>query len=105
MAFCNPFGLKVRVCHYPPGTSKWNPIEHRVFPFISANWMGEPLISHEFMLNRIRTTKTKTGLRVRACLIDKKYERKIKISDSQMRRLSLKPYRVHPKWNYSIRPA
>jgi hypothetical protein len=104
-AFCNPLGLKAKICHYPPGTSKWNPIEHRVFPFISANWAGEPLISHEFMLKRIRTTETKTGLRVRACLIDKQYKKKIKISDGQMRQLTLKRYRVHPKWNYSICPA
>lgn len=104
-AFCNRIGLKVRICHFPPGTSKWNPIEHRVFPFISANWAGEPLVSHEFMLKRLRTTKTKTGLRVRACLFDKKYEKGIKISNEQMRTVALKRYRVNPLWNYSIVPA
>ncbi len=105
VGFCDRVGLKVRVCHYPPGASKWNPIEHRVFPFITANWAGEPLVSYETMLKRIRTTKTKAGLKIRACLIAKQYEKGIKVSDEQMRNLSLKPYRVNPSWNYSIAPS
>ena len=105
VAFCNRLGLKVRICHYPPGTSKSNPIEHRVFSFITANWAGEPLVNHEFMLKRIRTTRTNTGLRVRACLIDREYEKGIEISTDQMRQVALKRYRVNPAWNYSISPS
>jgi len=102
VAFCDRVGVRVRVCHYPPGASKWNPIEHRLFSFISANWAGHPLESHECMLKFIRATKTKAGLRVRACLIEKQYQKGIKISDAQMRRVALKRYRVNPDWNYSI---
>jgi hypothetical protein len=104
-AFCDKVGLKVRVCHYPPGASKWNPIEHRLFSFISDNWAGEPLVGYECILKFIRATKTKGGLRVRACLIDRQYEKGIKISDSQMQQISLKRSRLHPKWNYSIAPS
>ena len=104
VAFCDRVGVRVRVCHYPPGASKWNPIEHRLFSFISANWAGHPLESHECMLKFIRTTETKAGLRVRACLIEKQYQKGIKISDAQMRRVALKRYRVNPDWNYSIAP-
>jgi hypothetical protein len=105
VAFCDRVGVKVRVCHYPPGTSKWNPVEHRLFAFISDNWAGHPLVSHECMLKFIRTTKTETGLRVRACLFKKRYQKGIKISDDQMRQVALKRYRVHPDWNYSITPS
>lgn len=103
--FCNRVGLTARVCHYPPGSSKWNPIEHRMFSFISQNWAGEPLETHESVLKYIRTTRTEAGLRMRACLIDKEYEKGIEISDSQMRQISLKRSRLHPKWNYSIAPS
>ncbi|MBW1790540.1 MAG: ISAzo13 family transposase [Deltaproteobacteria bacterium] len=103
-AFCDRVGLKVRVCHYPPGASKWNPIEHLLFSFVSKNWEAEPLVSYERVLKSIRTTKTKTGLRVRACLLDRKYEKGIKISDDQMRKVNLKRYRVNPEWNYTIAP-
>jgi hypothetical protein len=104
-AFCDRVGLKVRVCHYPPGASKWNPIEHRLFSFVSKNWEAEPLINYERVLKTIRTTKTKTGLRVRACIIDKKYETGIKISDDQMQQVNLKRYPVNPEWNYTITPS
>lgn len=105
VAFCDRVGVKIRVCHYPPGTSKWNPVEHRLFSSISGNWQGRPLVSYECMLKFIRTTKTKAGLRVRACLIEKQYEKGIKISNDQMRQVALKRYRVHPDWNYSIAPS
>ena len=105
IALCDRVGVKVRLCHYPPGTSKWNPVEHRLFSFISNNWAGHPLVSYECMLNFIRTTKTKIGLRVRACLIEKRYKKGIKISDDQMRQVALKRYRVNPNWNYSITPS
>lgn len=102
--FCNRFGLTARVCHYPPGSSKWNPIEHRMFSFISSNWAGEPLSSYEKMLKFIRTTKTSSGLRIKAALVEKEYRKGIKVLDSQMAQLSLKRSRVRPDWNYSITP-
>lgn len=105
VAFCDKVGVTAKVCHYPPGTSKWNPIEHRLFSFISDNWAGQPLVSYECVLKFIRTTRTKSGLRVRACLIDRQYEKGIKISDRQMQSVSLKRSRVHPCWNYSIVPS
>ena len=102
---CNRSALRVKVCHYPPGTSKWNPIEHRLFPFVSANWAAQPLVSYEAMLKRIRATRTETGLRVRALLNNKEYQTGIKVSDAQMQQIALTPARVHPQWNYSIAPA
>ncbi len=80
--FCNRFGLRVKVCHFPPGSSKWNFIEHRLFSFISSNWAGHPLKSHETVLKFIRTTRTSSGLRVRACLNRKVYKKGKKISDA-----------------------
>jgi len=103
--FCDRFGIKVRVCHYPPGASKWNPIEHRLFSFISANWAAEPLESYQTMLKYIRTTQTETGLKVRACLNQKKYQNGIRISDAQMHEVRLSRYRVNPEWNYAIVPT
>lgn len=100
----DPFGLTVTVCHYPPGTSKWNPIEHRLFAQISRNWAGEPLTSFELMLNYIRTTTTETGLRVTARLRPGNYPTGIKVSADDMKRLALKPHAVCPQWNYTIRP-
>jgi len=105
VAFCDRVGLKVRVCHYPPGASKWNPIEHRLFSHISANWAARPLVSYETVLKSIRATTTTIGLRVRAHLNGKQYQKGIKVSDDQMRRVCLKHYRVNPDWNYSIAPA
>ena len=102
---CDRFHLKVRVCHYPPGASKWNPIEHRLFSFISSNWQAQPLENYPTMLNFIRTTQTEQGLKVRAQLNQKKYTKGIKISDQQMDQISLKRYRVNPNWNYSIVPS
>lgn len=102
---CDRLGLKVRVCNYPHGASKWNPIEHRMFSFISGNWAAQPLDSYETMLKFIRTTQTQQGLRVRACLNNKKYTKGIKVSDEQMEQIQLKRYRVNPKWNYSIHPG
>jgi hypothetical protein len=101
---CDRVGLRVRVCHFPPGASKWNPIEHRLFSFISANWVAQPLESHETMLNFIRTTRTQQGLKVRARLNTKSYVKGIKVSKEQMEQIQLKRYRVNPQWNYSIAP-
>jgi hypothetical protein len=100
----NPLHLTVTVSHYPPGTSKWNPIEHRLFAEISKNWAGEPLVSYETILNYIRTTKTATGLTVSAALLDGNYPTGIKISDEQMAQLDVRPHDICPMWNYTIRP-
>ena len=97
-------GFPVTVCHYPPGTSKWNKIEHRMFSFISVNWRGEPLVSYETVINLISTTTTKTGLKIKAVLDTRSYERGVKISDKQMEELQLKPHEIHPQWNYTIFP-
>ena len=101
----DPFGLIIKVCHYPPGSSKWNPVEHRMFCFIGNNWGGIPLRSHETMLKYIRTAKTATGLRLMARLNKKKYLKGKKISDAQMRELNVKRDSVHPDWNYAIAPT
>lgn len=100
----NQFGLTITVCHYPPGTSKWNKIEHRMFSMISMNWKGRPLVSYEAILNLIGSTKTKTGLRIRAQLDPSEYETGVEISDEQMGEINLKPHKLHPKWNYTIAP-
>lgn len=102
--FSDRFGIRVDVAHYPPGASKWNPIEHRLFSFISKNWAGQPLRSYETVLNYIRTTKTQSGLAVRAVLLPKKYETGVKVGDEEMRGLRLAGARVLPRWNYSLRP-
>jgi len=103
--FCNRFGLNVTVCHYPPGTSKWNPIEHRLFSEVSKNWAGQPLESFETILNFIRTTKTKTGLAVTATMLDGNYPTGVKTSDAQMAEVHLHRHRVLPMWNYTLVPA
>ena len=88
---CNRHGLRVTVAHYPPATSKWNPIEHRLFCEISKNWAGRPLDSYETILNYLRTTRTSTGLRVRAHLVRKTYKTGVKVTDAQMRELRITP--------------
>lgn len=98
------FNLTVTICHYPPGTSKWNKIEHRMFSFISMNWKGEPLISYETIVNMIGATTTKSGLKIKARLDKNKYETGIKISDNEMKGLKIQYHRLHPKWNYTIFP-
>jgi len=99
---CKPFGITVRVCHYPPGTSKWNLIEHRLFAEISKNWAGEPLVSYEKIIKFIRTTKTKTGLRVAAKVIDKIYQTGEKVTNKEMNEILIKRHKLFPNWNYSI---
>lgn len=98
-------GLTVTVAHYPPGTSKWNPIEHRLFSEISKNWAGRPLDSFETILNYIRTTTTCTGLKVNARLVEQRYETGTKISDAQMRELSITSNDSLPRWNYTLMPT
>lgn len=103
--FCNLYNIPITICHYPPGSSKWNPIEHRLFPEISKNWKGQPLISYEKILKYLRTTKTQTGLRVGARLIRKRYQTGEKVSDKDMKQISIERHDVFPKWNYTISPA
>ena len=102
LAFCNRFGLQVKVCHYPPGSSKWNPIEHRMFSFISSNWAAQPLRDYETVLKFIRSTQTVTGLKIRATLNTRQYQKGTRISEQQMQRIALKSYTRRPQWNYSI---
>jgi len=106
---CDPFGLYVTVCHHPPGASKWNPIEHRLFSAISNNWEGVPLDSYEKILKYMRTTKTNpkhgTGLKVKATLVRKRYSNGQKVSDKEMERLQLKKHDTLPNWNYSLSPT
>jgi hypothetical protein len=97
-------GLWVTVCHLPPGTSKWNKIEHRLFSHISMNWRGRPLVSHEVVVKLIGATMTKSGLKVRAKLDKRKYPLKVKVSDEDMKSLNLEPHEFHGEWNYTIKP-
>jgi hypothetical protein len=101
---CDRYGLTVTVCHYPPGCSKWNPIEHRLFGPISANWAGQPLLSWETMLGYLRGTTTETGLTVRAALHPDRYQTGERVSDAQMATLHLERHAVCPAWNYTLRP-
>ncbi len=96
--------LAITVCHYPPGTSKWNKIEHRLFSFISLNWQGRPLLSFEAVVNLIGATTTKSGLKVKALLDTNPYQTGEKIADTEMRRLRLKPHTFHGDWNYTLQP-
>jgi len=97
-------GLAIRVCHFPPGTSKWNKIEHRLFSFISKNWRGEPLVSHEVIINLIAATITSTGLEVFARLDNTNYPKGIKVSDEQLAAIEIEGAAFHPEGNYKIRP-
>lgn len=101
---CKRYDLSITVCHFPPYASKWNPIERRLFSEISKNWKGEPLASYEKMLNFIQTTKTKTGLKVKAYLHEQNYETKEKITDAQMDKIPIIRHKIFPKWNYTILP-
>ena len=102
--FVQEFNLEVTVLHYPPGTSKWNKIEHKMFSFISINWKGEPLISYETVINLISTTKTKSGLKLIAKLDKKNYQTGKKITDKQMQSLNIQRHKKQPQWNYTIAP-
>ena len=101
---CDQHGLAVTVCHYPPGCSKWNPIEHRLFGPISSNWAGHPLATWDTMLGYLRDTTTQTGLTVRAALHDATYQTGESVSDVGMASLNLTRHDVCPTWNYTLRP-
>jgi hypothetical protein len=102
--FADQSGLAVTVCHLPPGTSKWNKIEHRLFAHISMNWRGRPLVSHEVIVDLIGATTTQAGLRVQAELDAGRYPTKIKVSDEEMASLHLNPHAFHGEWNYTLAP-
>src|SRR5215467_3023974 len=97
-------GLEIAVCHFPPGTSKWNKIEHRLFSFISQNWRGKPLVSHEVIINLIAATTSKTGLAVKSDLDSNIYPAGIKVTDQQMAELRLRRDAFHGDWNYRLLP-
>jgi transposase len=103
-ALADELGIRITVCHLPPGTSKWNRIEHRLFAFITQNWRGKPLVSHQVIVQLIASTATGTGLTV-ACRLDARtYEKGIKVSDAEMAGLSIQPANFHGEWNYTIAP-
>lgn len=102
--FSNEENLKITVCHYPPGTSKWNKIEHRLFSFISINWRGHPLTDYRTVVDLIGRTKTKTGLTVKARLDRRKYKKGKKVTKSQLQNLNILRDRFHGEWNYTIKP-
>jgi len=97
-------GLRIAICHFPPGTSKWNKIEHRLFSFISQNWRGKPLISFEVIVNLIAATTTGKGLQVRSELDTNTYPAGVKVSDKEFAQVRLKPDAFHGEWNYAIQP-
>jgi transposase len=100
----NDTGLVISVCHFPPGTSKWNKIEHRLFCYISQTWRGRPLISYEVIINSIAATTTTGGLKVFARLDQRDYPKKVAISDAELAAVNLTPDPFHPEWNYAIAP-
>ena len=103
-ALADELDMGVSVCQVPPGTSKWNKIEHRLFSHISMNWRGRPLVSHEVVVILIGVTLTKTGLKVKAELDNRRYPLKVKVSDEEMASLNIKPDKFHGEWNYTIEP-
>jgi transposase len=102
--FADETGLELRVCHLPPGTSKWNKIEHRLFSFISQNWRGKPLVSHQVIVDLISATSTKAGLKVRAQIDSNLYPSGLKVSDKEVAALHIERDAFHGEWNYKILP-
>jgi hypothetical protein len=97
-------GLKIAVCHFPPGTSKWNQIDHRMFCHITENWRGRPLVNHAVVVNLIGSTQTRTGLQVQAELDTNRYKKGIKVADAELESVRLKQDKFHGEWNYTIEP-
>jgi len=104
-ALSHQLGISITVCHYPPGTSKWNKIEHRMFSFISLNWKGVPLENYETVVNLIGATKTKTGLKIKARLDKKDYKKGMKVSEEDFKAINLQYSKKYPQWNYTIKAA
>jgi len=102
--FADETGLKISVCHFPPGTSKWNKIEHRMFSYISQNWRGRPLVSIETIVNLIGATKTKKGLKIQTSVDVNEYTKGIKITDQEIKTLALEREEFHGEWNYTLHP-
>ena len=98
-------GLTIRVCHFPPGTSKWNKIEHRLFCHISQTWRGRPLVSYQVIINSIAATTTSSGLKVFARLDQRDYPKKVEVTDAQLAAVNITPDPFHPEWNYAIAPS
>jgi hypothetical protein len=103
-ALAQRLGLEVHVCHFPPGTSKWNKIEHRMFSHITLNWRGRPLISHEVIVNLIAGTTTRTGLKINAGMDTNRYPTGLKVSDKVFKSLNVRGKKFHADWNYSLSP-
>ena len=103
-ALSDEIGIPITVCHYPPGTSKWNRVEHRLFSFISLTWKGQPLWNYETIVNLIGATRTRTGLKVKAILDTNEYETGVEVSKQQMAELQIRPHKKHPDWNYTLSP-
>ena len=97
-------GLAIRVCHFPPGTSKWNKVEHRMFSFVSINWRGKPLESLQVIVDLIASTTTTSGLKVYARLDPGEYEKGIKVTDAELAAVNIARHDFHPDWNYTIHP-
>ena len=102
--FCNEFKLEITICHLPPGTSKWNKIEHRLFSFITMNWRGKPLTSFETIVNLIGSTTTIKGLKVRSAIDENEYEKGIIVGEEELKSVNLFPHKFHGEWNYTIKP-
>lgn len=102
--FCNEFNLEVTVCHLPPGTSKWNKIEHRLFSFITMNWRGKPLTSFETVVSLIGSTTTSKGLKVKSVLDENEYAKGIVVEDAELKMVNIYPHKFHGEWNYTIKP-
>lgn len=96
--------IPITVCHYPPGTSKWNRIEHSVFSFISLTWKGQPLWSYETILKLIGATRTRSGLKVKALLDNNEYATGVKVTEEEMQQLRIRRHKTHPQWNYTLSP-
>ena len=104
-ALANELGFPISVCHLPPGTSKWNKIEHRLFSFITKNWRGKPLLTHQVIVNLISATTTQAGLLVRSRIDDRIYAKGRRVSDKELAEVHLEPDAFHGEWNYTIHPS
>ena len=98
-------GIPIVVCHFPPGTSKWNKVEHRLFSYISMNWRGKPLVSHQVIISLIAASRTGSGRSVHVRLDETEYPKGIKVSDEQLEAVNLCGHAFHPEWNYTISPS
>ena len=103
-ALANRLRMPIHVCHFPPGTSKWNKIEHRMFCHITQNWRGRPLVSHDVIINLIANTTTRQGLKIKAQLDCGVYPTGIKVTDEQLAAVRLRPASFHGEWNYCVLP-